>query len=392
MFDIDLALRYLVDHGGSDLHVKVPSPPMVRIDGELSPVEGAESLTPEDTQAALHKILAKEQGIAEFEEEGEVDFSYSVPGLARFRVNAFRQRGSVSIACRAIPYGVPSIDELGLPEAVRELAMAERGIVLVTGATGSGKSTTLASMIREINENRTRHVITLEDPIEYLHRDQRSIVNQREIGEDTRDFPRALRRVLRQDPDVILIGEMRDTETARTALAAAETGHLVFSTLHTLNATESVNRIIDLFPPHLQHQSRVMLAATLRGTISQRLVRRADGSGRLAVCEVLMGTDRARDLIVDPERTAELHKVIVEGSFYGMQSFDQDLTVRVLAGEVTVEDALQVATSPNDFKLMLDAASGAPPAEAPAPNGNGHSGAAGTNGVGSTAPEPVAHT
>src|SRR4051812_2694115 len=257
-FDIDAALRYVVEREGSDLHIKVASPPMARVHGALKPIEDSESLSEEETEAALEHILSDAALLKEFADEGEVDFSYEIRGLSRFRVNAFRQRGWVSIACRAIPFQVRTIDDLGLPEVIRELAEQPRGIVLLTGTTGSGKSTTLAAMIDHINSTRSRHVVTLEDPIEYLHRDKLSIINQREVGQDTESFARAMRRVLRQDPDVILIGEMRDEETVRTALAAAETGHLVLSTLHTLDASETINRIIDFFPPHLQQQARVM--------------------------------------------------------------------------------------------------------------------------------------
>ena len=247
-FDIDAALRYVVEHEGSDLHVKVASPPMARVHGALRPIEDTEALTEEDTEGALEHILTDDHLLEEFAEEGEADFSYEIRGLSRFRVNAFRQRGYVSIVCRAIPFQVRTIDDLALPEVIRTLAEEPRGIILLTGTTGSGKSTTLAAMIDHINSTCPRHVVTLEDPIEYLHRDKRSIINQREVGHDTESFARAMRRVLRQDPDVILIGEMRDEETVRTALAAAETGHLVLSTLHTLDATETINRIVDFFP------------------------------------------------------------------------------------------------------------------------------------------------
>ena len=275
-FEIDAALRYVVEREGSDLHVKVASPPMARVHGALRPIEGAEPLTEEDTGAALEHILTESRLVEEFADQGEVDFSYEIRGLSRFRVNAFRQRGHISIACRAIPFQVRTIDDLGLPEVIRTLAEEPRGIVLLTGTTGSGKSTTLAAMIDHINSTRSRHVVTLEDPIEYLHRDKLSIINQREVGQDTESFARAMRRVLRQDPDVILIGEMRDEETVRTALAAAETGHLVLSTLHTLDATETINRIVDFFPPHLQQQARVMLFvdAAGRGLTAARAARR----------------------------------------------------------------------------------------------------------------------
>ena len=354
-FDVDAALRYVVEREGSDLHVKVPSPPMARIHGELRPIEGTDPLTPGETEQALEHILRDPVLLAEYAKVGEADFSYEVRGLSRFRVNAFRQRGHVSIALRAIPFQVRTIADLGLPPVIRQLAEEPRGIVLLTGTTGSGKSTTLAAMIDHINATRARHMVTLEDPIEYLHRDKLSIINQREVGQDTESFARAMRRVLRQDPDVILIGEMRDEETVRTALSAAETGHLVLSTLHTLDATETVNRIIDFFPPHLQQQARVMLASTLRGVVGQRLVQRAGGDGRVAVCEVLVVTGRVQDLILNPQETGRMTEVIAEGEYYGMQTFDQALLKHVLAGNLTEEVALETASSPHDFKLMLDA-------------------------------------
>jgi twitching motility protein PilT len=354
-FDIDAALRYVVEHEGSDLHVKVPSPPIVRVHGELSPIEGTQPLTAEDTDAALEHILTDRELLQEFAAVGEADFSYEIPGVSRFRVNAFRQRGNVSIALRVIPFQVRTIDDLGLPEVIRTLATEKRGIVLLTGTTGSGKSTTLAAMIDHINSRWARHIITLEDPIEYLQRDKLSIINQREVGQDTESFGRAMRRVLRQDPDVIFVGEMRDEETVRTALSAAETGHLVLSTLHTLDATETVNRIIDFFPPHLQQQARVMLASTLRGVVGQRLVQHVDGKGRVAVCEVLVVTGRVQDLILNPTETGRITEVISEGEFYGMQTFDQALLKHVMAGNVAEEVAFDAASSPHDFKLMLQA-------------------------------------
>jgi twitching motility protein PilT len=353
-FNIDEALKYVVDREGSDLHVKVESPPVARVHGDLWALKDSEPLTPTETEKALHTI-ADEHHLTEFEEHGEVDFSYELPGVSRFRVNAFRQRGAVSIALRAIPFQVRTIDDLGLPEVVRKLADEPRGIILLTGTTGSGKSTTLAAMIDHINSTKARHVVTMEDPIEYLHRDKLSIINQREIGADTESFARAMRRVLRQDPDVILIGEMRDEETVRTALSAAETGHLVMSTLHTLDATETINRIIDFFPPHLQQQGRVMLASTLRGAVSQRLVPRADREGRVAVSEVMAVTGRIQDLILNPEETGKISEVIAEGDFYGMQTFDQALLGYVREGMVSEEVAMETASSPHDFKLMLAA-------------------------------------
>jgi twitching motility protein PilT len=354
VFEIDAALRTLIERGGSDLHVKVASPPMMRLHGELAPIEGHGPLSGEDTEKAFHDI-AEVRSQTEFEEAGEADFSYSIPGLSRFRVNTFRQRGSISIVCRAIPFEIKSVEELGLPDIVRKLAEEERGIILVTGTTGSGKSTTLAAMIDHINQTRFQHIVTLEDPIEYLHEDKRSIVNQREVGSDTESFARAMRRVLRQDPDVILIGEMRDEETVRTALSAAETGHLVLSTVHTLDATETINRIIDFFPPHLQHQARVMLASTLRGAIAQRLVPDVSGNGRVPASEVLVVTGRVQDLILNPEETGKITEVIAEGEYYGMRTFDQSLLGYVMEGKVAEEVALRAASSPHDFKLMLAA-------------------------------------
>jgi twitching motility protein PilT len=355
VFDIDSALRETVEKGGSDLHAKVGSPPMARVHGELGPLEGHDVLKSEDTEKALDQILTDPRAHSEFNEVGEADFAHAIRGLSRFRVNAFRQRGSVSIVCRAIPFQVMTIDELDLPDVIRKLAEEPRGIILLTGTTGSGKSTTLAAMIDHINESRARHIVTLEDPIEYLHRDKKSIINQREVGTDTVSFNRALRRVLRQDPDVILIGEMRDEETVATALSAAETGHLVLSTLHTLDATETINRIIDFFPPHHQNQARVMLSSTLRAAISQRLVPRADGSGRVAAAEIMVATGRIQDLILSPEDTGKISDVIAEGAFYGMQTFDQALLGYVMEGKISEEVAREAATSPHDFKLMLDA-------------------------------------
>src|SRR3954462_9104606 len=354
-FDIDAALRYVVDREGSDLHIKVDAPPMARVHGALKPIEGAETLTSDETEAALEHILTDGSLLQEFADVGEADFSYELTGVSRFRVNAFRQRGDISIACRAIPFQVRTIEDLGLPEVIRKLAEDPRGIVLLTGTTGSGKSTTLAAMIDQINSTKARHIVTLEDPIEYLHRDKLSIINQREIGHDTESFARAMRRVLRQDPDVILIGEMRDEETVRTALSAAETGHLVMSTLHTLDASETINRIIDFFPPHLQQQARVMLASTLKGCISQRLVPRIDREGRVAVSEVMVVTGRIQDLILNPEETGRITEVISEGDYYGMQTFDQALLGYVTDGVVSEEFAMETASSPHDFKLMLAA-------------------------------------
>jgi twitching motility protein PilT len=351
-FEIDAALRALVAKGGSDLHLKVGAPPLMRVDGELEPLPGGRALERSDTEGSLHAILRDETKLGEFAQDHEVDFSYEIEDVARFRVNAFRQRGTVSIVARAIPHRIRTIEELALPPVIRDLAEEERGILLLTGTTGSGKSTTLAAMIDHINESRPRHVVTIEDPIEFVHSDKRSVINQREVGMDTHSFSRALRRVLRQDPDVILIGEMRDEETVRTALSAAETGHLVLSTVHTVDAPETVNRIIDFFPPHEHGHARAMLAGTLKGVISQRLVPGASG-GRVAACEILRMTGRVRDMIMDPAQTGRLGEVVSEGAYYGMQTFDQALFNHVKAGRVTVEDAMRASTHPHDFKLLL---------------------------------------
>jgi twitching motility protein PilT len=356
-FDLDHALRYLIAAEGSDLHLKVPSYPLIRLHGHLEPIPDTERLYPEDTERALAEMLGDNEKVAEFDSENEVDFSYAVEGLGRFRVNAFRQRGSVSIVMRAIPVVIKSVDELGLPEVVTQMAEEERGILLLTGTTGSGKSTTLAAMLDHMNRTMAKHIVTIEDPIEFLHRDRTSIINQREVGADTASFKRALRRVLRQDPDTILIGEMRDEETVHTALSAAETGHLVLSTLHTVDASETINRIIDFFPPHQQQQARAMIAGTLKGIVSQRLVPTADGQGRVACCEILVMTGRVHDMILDPKLTGQLPEVISEGAYYGMQTFDQHLLQHLHAGRITMEDAMRVATSPHDFKLMVAASS-----------------------------------
>jgi twitching motility protein PilT len=354
MFDVQAALRELINRHGSDLHLKVDAPPLYRVDGVLARDEQTSPLSAEDTEHALHDLLHDPLKLQEFAEQHEVDFSFEIVGLARYRINAFRQRGVISLACRAIPHKISSIEELMLPGVVRELAEEERGIVLLTGTTGSGKSTTLAAMIDHMNVTMPKHIVTIEDPIEFVHTDKRSVINQREVGMDTASFKRALRRVLRQDPDVILVGEMRDDETVQTALSAAETGHLVLSTIHTVDATESINRMLDFFPPHQHAQARSMIAGTVKGVISQRLVPGADG-GRVAVCEILRMTGRARDMIVDPAQTGKLHEVITAGGYYGMQTFDQALFGHLKGGRVTVEDALRVASSPHDFKLLVQA-------------------------------------
>jgi twitching motility protein PilT len=353
MFDVDAALLRVIETEGSDLHLKVPSRPVIRCHGKLEPIEGSEPLTPEDTESTLFRMLTDESKLDSFRAEREVDFSYSLTGVARFRVNAFVQRGSVSLVARAIPFEVKTVDELLLPPVISEIADEERGLILVTGTTGSGKSTTLASMIEHINTRYAKHIVTIEDPVEFLHGDKRSIINQREVGEDTTSFARALRRVLRQDPDVILVGEMRDEETVRTALSAAETGHLVLSTVHTVDASESVNRIIDFFPQAEQRQARAMLAGTLKSVISQRLVPTPDRNGRVASCEILRMTGRVRDMIMDSTETGRLPEAVAEGGYYGMQTFDQALMHHVQAGRVSMDDALKAATHPHDFKLLV---------------------------------------
>ena len=350
--DIADILTDAVGKGASDIHIKVGNHPLARIDGELGPIyEDGEKLMPPDTERMMRELLP-EFRIKEFENNNEADFAYAAPGLGRFRVNAFRQRGSVSLILRAIPFEAPSLEDLGLPGVVRELAEQERGVVLVTGTTGSGKSTTLAAMIRHINENQAKHIVTIEDPIEYLYRDSRSEINQREVGADTDSFEQALRRVLRQDPDVILIGEMRDQVTVQTALSAAETGHLVFSTLHTADAGETINRILEFYEPHEQMQARSMIASVLKGVISQRLVQEADGEGRVAICEVLRQTGRVSDTIKDGD-VSLLPEIISEGGFYGMQTFDQALYEAVTAGKITMETAMSAASRPHDFKLLV---------------------------------------
>ena len=351
--DLASALERLVARGGSDLHLKVGNRPLIRVDGGLQWLDDdADRLEPPQTEQ-LMRDLVPDARIAEFEQSHEIDFAYSVPHLARFRVNAYLQRGSVSLVLRLIPHSVASLSELVLPDVVRRLAEEDRGVVLVTGSTGSGKSTTLAAIIDHINQTAWKHVVTIEDPIEYVHSDNKASIDQREVGADTESFQSALRRVLRQDPDVILIGEMRDEETVRTALAAAETGHLVLSTLHTLDASETVNRIIDFFPPHEHRHLRAMLAGTLKGIISQRLVPKASG-GRVPICEVLTMTGRVRDLILNPDQ-GFLTDVIAEGEYYGMQTFDQALCAAVMRGDLAMEEAVSYATHPHDFKLLIAA-------------------------------------
>jgi twitching motility protein PilT len=346
-------LKLAVEKGASDLHLKVGSYPMARIHGHLSPVSEEQRLDHEALVEMAASIMSTSQR-QKFKDSQEVDLAYSVPGLGRFRCNVFQQRGTIGVVLRVIPVKVSTIDELHLPPVLKKIAEEERGLVLVTGTTGSGKSTTLAAMIDYINSTRSAHVITIEDPIEYLHRDNQCIINQREIGVDTRSFAYALRSALRQDPDVILVGEMRDMETIETALHAAETGHLVFSTLHTLDATETINRIISVFPPHQQKQIRLQLAAVLKAVISMRLVPRADGKGRVPAVEVLRSTAYIRDCIENKEKTKLIRDAISQGtSQYGMQTFDQSLYRLYRADLISFEEALRQATNPDEFKLKV---------------------------------------
>jgi twitching motility protein PilT len=357
MVDIEKVLCALVACDGSDLHLKVGSVPLARVDGDLGPMSSDDwpVLKEADTQAAAKALLSASGRHDEFLAENDIDISHEIAGVARFRINIFRQRGRISLVARAIPHRIRTVEELGLPAVITELADEPRGIILVTGTTGSGKSTTLAAVIDHINNSRAAHVVTIEDPIEYVHTDRRSMISQREIGSDTATFKSALRRVLRQDPDVILIGEMRDEETVSTALSAAETGHLVLSTIHTVDAAESINRMLDFFPPHQHAQVRSMIAGTLRGVVSQRLVPGAVG-GRIAAVEVLRMTGRVHDVIHDPSHhEVSLGEIIADGSYYGMQTFDQALLGHVRGGLVRVEDAIVAASSPHDFKLMLEA-------------------------------------
>jgi len=353
MANVHEYLRFLVDEKASDLHVKAGGPPYVRLNGQLRVTEFP-ALTATDCDQAAHDLMDEEQA-RRFEEKGEVDFAYSEQGLGRFRINVFRQRGSIGIACRRVLPGSPAFETLGLPPVVQTLADEQRGLILVTGPTSSGKTTTTGAIINHINHTRSCHILTIEDPIEILHQDQLAIVNQREIGQDTADFHIALRSAMRQDPDVIFVGEIRDSETVKVALQAAETGHLVVSTLHTTDVSETVNRIIDFFPPHQQKQTRVSLAASLKGIISQRLLPRKDGKGRIPAVEGLVMNGRIHDLVLNPEQTHMIHDIVAESSFYGMQTFDQALLNLYRSGLVTLEDAMRAATNSHDFQVALRA-------------------------------------
>src|ERR671935_1125162 len=346
-------LKIAVERRASDLHIKVGSHPVIRVDGELTPLVELKRLMQEDTIAMAFSIMSSRQK-EKFKNNYEIDIAYSVPGLGRFRCNIFQQRGTVGMVLRVIPVKILSIRELMLPVVLEKIAEERRGLILCTGTTGSGKSTTLAAMIDYINTHRTEHIMTVEDPIEFLHRDKKSIVNQREVEVDTKSFSQALRSALRQDPDVILVGEMRDYETIETALTAAETGHLVFSTLHTMDATETVNRIISVFPPHQQKQIRLQLASVLKAVVSQRLLPRADGLGRVPAAEIMISTPFIRDCIVDKEKTHLIHGAIAAGtSQYGMQTFDQSIYALYENGMVSYEEALRWASNVDEFKLKV---------------------------------------
>jgi twitching motility protein PilT len=346
-------LKIAVQSGASDLHLKVGTYPMMRVRGTLIPATEERRLEHEDVVAMAAAVLPAGHR-DKFRDNHEVDLAYSVAGLGRFRCNAFQQRGTIGMIFRVIPMRVASIEDLLLPKVLKKIATEERGLVLVTGTTGSGKSTTLAALIDEINSTRTAHIMTIEDPIEYLHRDNRSVINQREIGVDTRSFGDALRSALRQDPDVILVGEMRDLETIQTALLAAETGHMVLSTLHTLDATETINRIIAVFPPHQQKQIRIQLASVIKAVISQRLMPRTDGKGRVPAVEVLISTAFIRDAILDKEKSHLIHGAIAQGtSQYGMQTFDQSIFSLFEQGLVSYDEALRWASNVDEFKLKV---------------------------------------
>jgi twitching motility protein PilT len=351
--NINDLLKIAVERKASDLHLKVGSHPVIRIDGDLIPLGDLKRLMQEDTIAMAFSMMNARQK-QRFKEELELDIAYSVPGLGRFRCNVFQQRGAVGLVLRVIPARIQSIRELMLPPVLERICEERRGMILCTGTTGSGKSTSLAAMLDYINSTRTEHMITIEDPIEFLHRDKKSIVNQREIDVDTHSFAGALRAALRQDPDVLLVGEMRDYETIETALLAAETGHLVFSTLHTLDATETVNRIISVFPPHHQKQIRIQLSQVLKSVISLRLVPRADGMGRVPAAEVLISTAYIRECIENKEKTKYIREQIALGtSQYGMQTFDQSLYQLYKSGLITLDEALKRATNPDEFRLKI---------------------------------------
>src|SRR3954462_10671886 len=356
--NIDDLLRIATERKASDLHLKVGNYPHLRIDGDLLPLTDQPRISAEDMLNMAFSMMSARQK-QKFKETTEIDMAYGVAGLGRFRVNIFQQRGNVGLVLRVIPTKIRALDELFLPKVVEQICDMPRGLVLVTGVTGSGKSTTLAAMVDRVNSSRAEHIVTIEDPIEFLHRDKKGYVNQREVGVDTPSFGAALRASLRQDPDVILVGEMRDLETIETALHAAETGHMVFSTLHTLDAVETINRIISVFPPPEQKQIRLQLAAVLRAVISQRLVKRVDTSGRVPAVEVLISTGYVRECIITPEKTRSIKEALAAGtSQYGMQTFDQSLYWLYTQGLIAYDTALENASNPDDFKLRVQGITG----------------------------------
>jgi twitching motility protein PilT len=352
-FELDWLLKKVHQLGASDLHLRVKAPPILRINGKLVKLD-LPPLEVDDVNEFVEKLLPLERR-KDIPYIKNLDVAYSLPGICRFRVNIFKQRGTFAVVMRTIPFSIPKIDELNLPKVIKKIALLQRGLVLVTGTTGSGKSTTLAAMLNELNEKESRVVITIEDPVEYLHRDKKCIFYQREIGNDADDFFTALRAALREDPDVILVGEMRDVETVRTALDAAETGHMVFSTLHTLDAKETINRVISFFPLNEQQAIRFQLASVLKATISQRLIPRADGKGRVPAVEVMVVTEAIRERIINPELTDEIPAFIEKGhGVYGSQTFDQSLYYLYRRGLITKEEALKYATKPDDLKLRIE--------------------------------------
>src|SRR6185312_2113132 len=356
--ELNEILQVALRGGASDIHLKAGLPPMFRVDGSLAPLKDARRLPPEEISRMAFGIMNDFQK-EKFKTQNELDLAYGVPGLGRFRVNVFQQRGTIGVVLRSIPFKILSIEQLMLPKSLEKIAGEQRGLVLVTGTTGSGKSTTLAAMIDHINATETCHIMTVEDPIEFLIRDRKSVVNQREVGVDTLTFSGALKSALRQDPDVILVGEMRDLETIETALTAAETGHLVLSTLHTLDATETINRIISVFPPHQQKQVRLQLGSVLRGVVSQRLVPKADGKGRVAAVEALVCNSRVREMIEDKDRTKEISQAIAQSfTTYGMQTFDQSLMMLFKQNIIAYEEALRQCSNPDDFALRVSGISG----------------------------------
>ncbi|MGI8499059.1 MAG: type IV pilus twitching motility protein PilT [Gemmatimonadaceae bacterium] len=365
-------IRLAVERGASDLHIKAGDVFRARIDGKLVPLS-KQVLTPEQTKAIAMRLLARDDERKRIDEIRDYDCSYSISGLGRFRVSILRQRSSFMIVMRVIPVSVPTFDELSLPPVLSRITQAERGMVLVTGVTGSGKTSTIAALVNHMNQTMTKHILTLENPVEYLHRDKGCSITQREIGVDTESFKSGLRSALRQDPDVIMIGEMRDGETADTAMKAAETGHLLISTLHTPDAQTTINRIIAMFPPEEQGVARIRLAESLHSVVSQRLLPRADGKGRVVACEIMLVTPLVRDLILDQAKTPEILECIADGrDQYGMQTFDQHLMELVNAGQVTFEVACAAATKPADFELQMRLATGRPSHSTARPSANGH--------------------